>query len=153
MELISSRSSWIQCAMHFGIGRARFPTSTLSQDARKTEVTTSCGKVAFERVYGTLVNQTEKMQTKVPESCTVSIVRSVMPKYLGWDLLGKHPITNGQLFKLLTSQASAFVALFPEVHFCVLLLHACTRTCKLEQVTDVSCGIRKQGHSVVTSRR
>ena len=47
------------------------------------------------REYEKLVYQTEKIQTKVPDSCKVFIVRSVVPRDLEKDLLKVH--TNREL--------------------------------------------------------
>ena len=46
------------------------------------------------REYEKLVFQTEKIQTKVPDSCKVFIVRSLVPKDLEKDLLKIHPTAN-----------------------------------------------------------
>ena len=46
------------------------------------------------REYEKLVFQTEKIQTKVPDSCKVFIVRSMVPKGLDNDLLKIHPTAN-----------------------------------------------------------
>ena len=46
------------------------------------------------REYEKLVYQTEKIQTKVPDSCKVFIVRSLVPRDLEKDLLKVHPTAN-----------------------------------------------------------
>ena len=52
------------------------------------------------REYEQLVYQTEKIQTKVPDSCKVFIVRSLVPRNLEKDLLLKvHPTANYQATK------------------------------------------------------
>ena len=46
------------------------------------------------REYEKLVYQTEKIQTKVPDSCKVFIVRSLVPRDLEKDLLKVQPTAN-----------------------------------------------------------
>ena len=46
------------------------------------------------REYDKLIFQTEKIQTKVPDSCKVFIVRSLVPKDLDKDLLKILPTAN-----------------------------------------------------------
>ena len=43
------------------------------------------------REYEKLVYQTEKLETRVPDSCKVFLVRSLVPKELEKDLLKIHP--------------------------------------------------------------
>ena len=51
------------------------------------------------REYEKLVFQTEKMETKVPDSCKVFIVRSLVPKDLEKDLVKIHPSANYKMTK------------------------------------------------------
>eukprot|EP00974_Lingulodinium_polyedra_P113135 10950929-Lingulodinium_polyedra.AAC.1 len=46
------------------------------------------------REYDQLVFQTKKVATKVPDSCKVFIVRSLVPKDLEKDLVKIHPSAN-----------------------------------------------------------
>ena len=54
------------------------------------------------REYEKLVYQTEKIQTKVPDSCKVFIVRSLVPRDLEKDLLKVHPTANYKATKELS---------------------------------------------------
>ena len=61
----------------------------MSDISRKLELWES-----FIREYQKLVFRTEKIQTKVPNSCKVFIVRSLVPKDLEKDSLKIHPLEN-----------------------------------------------------------
>ena len=67
------------------------------------------------REYGKLIYQTEKIQTKVPDSCKVFIVRSLVPRNLEKDLLLKvHPTAN---YKATKEYILEHASLYKDAHF------------------------------------
>ena len=87
-----SRPRWVQRATNTGTRLTSSPTSTLSENVGcSSHIELRESRI---REYDTVVYQTEKIQTKVPDSCEVFIVRSLVPKDMEKDLLKIHSTAN-----------------------------------------------------------